>query len=291
MQTTLRKRLPGTPEPMHYWEGYDGVMIAGDSWGDTNGPLVVLSHGVGQTRHSWRGTGELLGKEGFYVVSYDARGHGDSGWSASGDYSRSAMVGDLQKLLTALGANDPFLVGASMGGATSLIAIGEDYVEASALVLVDIAPHTEAEGVGKINSFLEAHMSGFDSLEQVADAIQKYRPRKHQPKDLSGLAKNVRQGEDGRFYWHWDPELSDRVRDTADRRVRAAGKLTLPTLLVRGAQSDVVSEDSVDKFLALHPGAEYVNVEGARHMITGDKNDVFGDALIDFLKRNKGRQY
>ena len=76
------KRLAGTPNPMHMWNGADGVSIAGDAWGDPGGPLIVLLHGGGQTRHAWGATGEMLGGAGYFAVAIDARGHGDSTWSA-----------------------------------------------------------------------------------------------------------------------------------------------------------------------------------------------------------------
>ena len=88
------ERLPGAPEPMTYWDGAAG-RIAGDHWGDPVGPLVVLQHGGGQTRHAWRGVGETLGAAGYYTVSIDARGHGDSDWAPDGNYDRDAMVDDL----------------------------------------------------------------------------------------------------------------------------------------------------------------------------------------------------
>ncbi|WP_416140793.1 alpha/beta fold hydrolase [Halomonas sp. HK25] len=260
-------------------------MIAADSWGDSRGPLVLLSHGVGQTRHSWRNTGKLLGSCGYFVVAYDARGHGDSSWPSNGDYSRMAMIHDMRSIIKKLGKNNPALVGASMGGAASMVAVGEGFLEASALVLVDIAPHIESNGLSRINAFMEKNVDGFTSLEEVAAAIQKYSPRKNNDRNLDGLAKNVRFGEDGRYYWHWDPRLSARERDSTARRVAAAKNLSLPTLLVRGAKSDVVSQAGVDQFLSICPHAEYVNLQGARHMVAGDKNDIFGAAIIDFLSR------
>jgi pimeloyl-ACP methyl ester carboxylesterase len=136
-------RLPGTPEPMHMWKGSDGVRLAGDTWGHPDGPLVVLLHGGGQTRHAWGGTGELLGKTGYFALAYDARGHGDSDWSPDGDYSQDALVRDLKCVVAALGGRRPVLVGASMGGGTSLVASGERHIDAHALILVDIVPYTE----------------------------------------------------------------------------------------------------------------------------------------------------
>jgi non-heme chloroperoxidase len=278
-------RLPGTPEPMHMWQGADGVRLAGDSWGDASGPLVVLLHGVGQTRHAWGGTGKLLGAAGYHAVAFDARGHGDSGWPADADYSRDAMIRDLQCLLAAFDCWRPVLAGASLGGATSLVAVGEGHVHACALILVDIVPHTESTGVDKVNAFMAQQPAGFDSLEAVAEAISNYRPLQQRPRKLDGLAKNVRLGADGKYHWHWDPRIGARVRETNARREAAARGLTVPTLLVRGGHSDVVSEEGAQGFLALCPHSEYVNVAGAGHMVAGDRNDVFGQAAIAFLQR------
>ena len=116
------RRLPSAPEPMYYWEGHDGLKLAGDAWGDPDGPLVLLQHGGGQTRHAWKGAGETLGGAGYYAVAFDARGHGDSDWAPDGWYGQDAMVADLVELIAALGGRPPVLVGASMGGGTSLVA-------------------------------------------------------------------------------------------------------------------------------------------------------------------------
>jgi non-heme chloroperoxidase len=273
---------------MHFWPGVGGVRIAGDSWGDANGPLVLLQHGGGQTRHAWKNVGEILGKAGFYAVSFDARGHGDSDWAPDGRYGQDVMVEDLQCVVAALGNRRPALVGASMGGGTSLVAVGEDHVDATALVLVDIAPRIEMEGVDKIQAFMSQKPEGFDSLQEVADAIAAYQPHRQRPRNLEGLAKNVRLGTDGKYRWHWDPRFREIRRDTEKRRQRfeaCARQLTLPTLLVRGGLSDVLSEEGAQAFLELCPHSEYVNVAGAAHMVAGDRNDIFGNAVIDFLSR------
>jgi pimeloyl-ACP methyl ester carboxylesterase len=281
-------RLHGTPEPMHYWQGSSGNRIAGDMWGDSNGPLVVLQHGGGQTRHAWKRVGQQLGTAGYHAVSVDARGHGDSDWAADGVYGQDAMVADLQSLIAQLGNRRPVLVGASMGGGTSLVAIGEDHVDATALVLVDIAPRIETQGVGKIQAFMNLKPEGFDSLDEVADAIASYQPHRKSPSSLAGLAKNVRLGADGKYHWHWDPRFRNvsRALDLRQQRLEAcARRLTLPTLLVRGGLSDVLTEEGAQEFLRLCPHAEYVNVAGAAHMVAGDRNDSFGNAVIDFLAR------
>ncbi|HXC39768.1 MAG TPA: alpha/beta hydrolase [Burkholderiales bacterium] len=280
-------RLPGTPEPMRYWQG-NGVKLAGDFWGDENGPLVILQHGGGQTRHAWKGAGETLGEAGYFAVAFDARGHGDSDWAPDGVYGSDAMVKDLQCVLEQLGKRRPVLVGASMGGGTSLVAVGEDHVDATALVLVDIAPHIEKAGSDNIDRFMSQRPQGFDSLEQVADAIASYQPHRQRPRNLDGLAKNVRLGADGKYHWHWDPRFRRGRSNLEQRRARmeaCARRLSLPTLLVRGGLSDLLSEEGAQDFLRICPHAEYVNVTGAGHMVAGDRNDIFGTAVIAFLQR------
>lgn len=281
-------RLPGTPEPMHYWPGHGGIRIAGDSWGPADGPLVLLQHGGGQTRHAWKGAGETLGSAGYCAVAFDARGHGDSDWAPDGLYGQDVMVRDLECVVAALGNRRPVLVGASMGGGTSLVAVGEEHVDATALVLVDIAPNIESEGVKNIQAFMNLKPEGFDSLEEVAQAITSYQPHRSRPRNLDGLAKNVRMGADGKYHWHWDPRFraGRQVMDKRRERLEACSrKLALPTLLVRGGLSDLLSEEGAQTFLALCPHSEYVNVTGAGHMVAGDRNDVFAHAVIEFLMR------
>ena len=185
-------------------------------------------------------------------------------------------------------------MGASLGGIVSLLATGEDRrVEPPALVLVDIAHRSEREGVQRIRAFMSARPEGFASLEEVADAIASYQPHRARPRNLEGLAKNVRRGEDGRFHWHWDPRYFASRRDlsTAERERRttaAAGAIAqrgVPTLLVRGGLSDVLSEAGAREFLDLVPHAEYVNVTEAGHMVAGDRNDAFAGAVVEFLRR------
>lgn len=234
----------------------------------------------------------MLGAAGYHAVALDARGHGDSQWAADGEYGRDIMVDDLVAVVEQLDAGPPILVGASMGGNTSLAAIGEGRVQARALVLVDIAPRIKSEGTKKIGEFMSQKPNGFDSLEEVADAIANYQPHRTRPRTLDGLAKNIRLGDDGKFYWHWDPDYRRRppmTRDDIRTRTRrledSARRLTIPTLLVRGGLSDVLDEAGAQSFLALVPQAEYVNVTDAAHMVAGDRNDIFGEAVIEFLGR------
>ena len=255
--------------------------------GDPSGPLVILQHGGGQTRHAWRGTGEMLGAAGYHVVAIDARGHGDSDWAPDGVYGQDAMVQDLIEVIAALGDRRPVLVGASMGGGTSLVAVGEE--QSMRLHWYwSTSRRGRTRRIRNIAAFMSLKPDGFDTLDEVADAIAGYQPHRPRPRTLDGLAKNVRLGEDGKYHWHWDPKFRVGAADLVQRQARleaCAKNLALPTLLVRGGLSDVLSEEGAQSFLALCPTSEYVNVEGAAHMVAGDRNDVFAGAVIEFLSR------
>ena len=275
--------------------GRDGNRLASDAAGDPADPPAILLHGGGQTRHSWGTTLGALADKGWRAYAIDLRGHGDSEWAADGDYTLDAFAGDVLAIARTLGTA-PALVGASLGGIASLAAIGEHTDEhvARALVLVDVAPRMEEEGRMRIGTFMMEHMeSGFGSLDEVADAIQRYNPHRPRPSDLGGLAKNLRE-RDGRWYWHWDPEFiggrlggADETRaslvDPARLR-EAAAALTVPTLLVRGRVSDLLSEEGARELLELVPHAQMVDVAGAGHMVAGDRNDLFNDAVVTFLE-------
>ena len=275
--------------------GRDGIRLVGDAVGDPGDPPVLLAHGGGQTRHSWHTTTTHLGTHGWYAVSLDLRGHGDSAWAPDGDYSVDAFSSDLIEVCRTLGR--PALIGASLGGTSSLLALGRtaDAPCGRALVMVDIAPHIEIAGADRILTFMRTNMEqGFASLDEVADAVHAYNPHRPRPTDLSGLRKNVRQRDNGRWYWHWDPAfmsirpVDDESRTRAHRAEHlddAARSLRVPTLLVRGRQSDLLSEEGAQQFLRTVPHAEYADVGGAGHMVAGDRNDAFNDAVVSFLDR------
>jgi non-heme chloroperoxidase len=271
------------------YEGDGGLRLAGDAYGDPGDPPVVLLHGGGQTRHAWGGTAAALAADGWYAVSLDLRGHGDSAWDPAGDYSVDALARDLRCVVRALG-RAPVVVGASLGGLTALAAAGEsDTPLVAAVVLVDIAPRVEPDGVQRIIEFMTGNPGGFATLEEAADAIADYSVHRPRPKDLSGLRKNLRLGDDGRYRCHWDPKMMSCDRRASatrnpERLERCAQALRVPTLLVRGRMSDIVSEEGARAFLALVPHARYADVSGAGHMVAGDRNDAFSSAVLAFLR-------
>jgi pimeloyl-ACP methyl ester carboxylesterase len=273
-----------------------GLTLRGDVFGDA-GPPVLMLHGGGQTRHSWRKTALTLAREGFRAVTFDQRGHGDSDRAPDQAYSFIDFAADAAALARGIAARmgeKPAVVGASLGGLSSLIASGAaDGNPFSALILVDVTPRMDPVGVSAVQGFMrEKAREGFASVEEAADAIAAYLPHRPRPKSLAGLAKNLRHGADGRFYWHWDPAFIDGPRRIEGARekiealgLEAAAALAIPALLVRGGSSELVREDQAREFLSLAKGSEFADVAEARHMVAGDSNGAFTAAVLDFLKR------
>jgi len=282
------------------FKGVDGLRLAGDRFvpdGAAGGVPVVFLHGGGQTRHSWGGTARQVAARGMTAYTLDARGHGDSDWAPGGDYRLTLFAGDVEAVIGEFGER-PVLVGASLGGLTSILLTGELAPGvARAVVLVDIVPDMEPAGAERIRAFMaERANEGFASLEEAADLVAGYNTHRSRPADPSGLAKNLRE-RDGRWYWHWDPRFMDPSEGRApseimdvDRLHAAVGRMVadVPVLLVRGRMSDLVSEDKATEFLARFPAIEFVDVSGAGHMVAGDRNDAFTEAVLAFLDRIGG---
>jgi pimeloyl-ACP methyl ester carboxylesterase len=278
----------------HEFIGRDGNRLAADEAGPADGPPAVLIHGGGQTRHAWGTTLQAIAERGWHGFSLDLRGHGDSEWAADGDYTMGAFAGDVEAVARSL-PRPPVLIGASLGGLSSLTAVGDaddPAAVARALVMVDVAARIEKTGTDRIGDFMKADIDGFDSLEQVADAIASYNPHRPRPKSLEGLKKNLRE-RDGRWYWHWDPAFINGKFGSPDETrsslvdhgslEASARRLTVPLLLVRGRMSDLLSEEGAKEMLALVPHARFADVAGAGHMVAGDRNDAFNEAVLSFL--------
>lgn len=266
-----------------------GIRLALTVAGPEDGEPVLFFHGGGQTRHAWARSCKALGARGWRAIAVDMRGHGDSDWADS--YRVADFAADARALAAAQ-QRPPVMVGASLGGLSALVAnAGEDAPSevSRALVLVDIAPRVNAAGVERILGFMAAHASGFASLDEAAAAVAAYQPHRDQKGDSSGLRKNLRQHDDGRWYWHWDPKMLthfQRVRNVAsdeDVFYRAAERLRQPVLLVHGQMSDVVNADITREFQQRIPHARIADVGGAGHMVAGDRNDVFLEAVLEFL--------
>ncbi|KGF70220.1 peroxidase [Hoeflea sp. BAL378] len=286
------------------FHGHSGNRLAGDLHeprGVEHGNPVLLLHGGGQTRHAWGGAARRIADSGHTAFTIDQRGHGGSEWVGDLAYATEDYADDTVAVcrdIAALCGAAPVLVGASLGGISGLLASHRGGAGLIAgLVLVDITPHMDADGVSKVQGFMAARMrEGFATLEEAAAAIAAYLPNRPPRRSLEGLAKNLRKGADGRYRWHWDPAFIDgpRTINTGGEAIQqdmiaAARSLQCPVLLVRGQQSELVTEEAVEAFREMVPHAAFVDVSGAGHMVAGDRNDAFNDAVLGFLDTLEGR--
>ena len=281
-----------TPQTVKF-RGVDDITLIADEWNRgaesaTERPSVLLLHGGGQNRFSWKKTGQILADEGLHVVALDSRGHGDSDRSPNANYAVETLCADTLRVLDQIG-RPAVLIGASMGGLTGILAADAAGPEkVTRLVLVDVVPRFEKSGSARIREFMFNHVHGFDTLEQAAEAVAAYLPHRTKPRSPEGLKKNLRH-RDGRWYWHWDPAFLTKPQDDPFIRVekleQAATDLTIPILLIRGKLSDVVSIEGVRDFLKKVPAAEFVELSDAGHTAAGDDNDAFSEVVVQFVSR------
>jgi pimeloyl-ACP methyl ester carboxylesterase len=273
------------------FRGVDDLNLIADEWNRgadsaTDHPSILMLHGGGQNRHSWKNTGQILADAGFHVVALDSRGHGDSDRSPTADYSVESLCGDTLQVLYQIG-RPVVLIGASMGGLTGIAAAHEAGPElVTKLILVDVVPRFEKDGSARIRDFMFSGIDGFDSLDEAAEAVAAYLPHRTKPRSPEGLKKNLRL-RDGRWYWHWDPAFLTKPADDPfirmDKLERAAINLEIPILLIRGKLSDVVTPEGVEDFLAKVPHAQFVELSEAGHTAAGDDNDAFTEAVVRFV--------
>jgi pimeloyl-ACP methyl ester carboxylesterase len=266
-----------------------GISLAADITGPETGLPILFLHGSGQTRQSWGKALNEGARHGYRTIALDMRGHGDSEWSPDGQYELGLFADDLHAVLGQF-TIPPVVVGASLGGLAGMLTAARAPQLMRALVLVDITARIEFDGTREVMDFMGSGLDGFASIEEAADAVAAYLPHRDRPRDTRGLARNLRLRQ-GRYYWHWDPafmkmgENAQTQKDAPARLEAAARTLTLPTLLLRGGRSRIVSEAGAREFLTLVPHAEHVNIADAHHMVAGDANDAFNRAVFDFVTR------
>ena len=277
------------------FQGDNSLTLVADEWnrgaGDPDRPTILMLHGGGQNRFSWKNTGQILADRGLHVIALDARGHGDSDRAPNAEYNVEAFARDAAGVIGQIG-RAVVLIGASMGGLTGIItANSEGPNSVVKLVLVDVVPRFESEGTHRIRDFMSRHVNGFESLDHAADAIADYLPHRKRPRNVDGLKKNLRH-RNGRWHWHWDPAFVTSVGNDpfvdVDRMEQAAINLQIPILLIRGKLSDVVSPEGVEDFLAKVPNADFVELSDAGHTAAGDDNDAFSEAVVAFVTRLDG---
>lgn len=266
----------------------DELTLMAEGFGDPSAPPVLFFHGGGDSRSAWRGSARRIAEAGYYGLTFDLRGHGESDWATGGDYLLDAYARDVEALLEAF--DQPVvLVGASRGGQAALVGGSRHPDRVRLIMFADVAPLMNDGGVDGIRDFFRASEAGFSDVDQAADALSTHlgQPRLA---DASGLAKSMRAGADGRLYWYWDPRTTAPEflypPSEGQALLDAAARVESPVMLVKAELSTIVTAAGVARFRELAPQLELVEAKGAHHMFTSDRNDQFAETLLRALERN-----
>jgi pimeloyl-ACP methyl ester carboxylesterase len=269
----------------------DGLELAGTAYGDPAAPPVLFFHGGGQSRNAWIGSAKTVAQAGYYGISFDLRGHGDSDWSADGDYLLDSFGRDVEHLIFRF--DQPVtLVGASRGGQAALVGGSSHPHRVRLIMLADVAPMMRDDGVDGIRAFFAEGEAGFATLDEAADSLARHL---NQPRmvDSRRLARAMRQDDAGRWHWRWDPATGKREflhpPSEGEALLAAAARLKSPVVLVRAELSHLLTDEGVARFEQLAPQLEVIIAKGVGHMFTADRNDAFAAQLLECLKRTPAR--
>lgn len=255
-------------------------------WGTSGRPPILFLHGGALTAHTWDVV--CLGlRDDYHCVALDQRGHGDSEWSPIMDYAPEAHGRDIDGVLEAMGFDRVVLVGQSMGGLNAFVYTAQHPDRVAALVLIDVGPEIRIAGAQRIGAFV-AGTAELDSIDAFVEQALAFNPLRDRRLLTWSVLHNVRQLANGKWVRKNDTRLfaGVGVEDVA-RRIEVywqdVAAITCPTLVVRGALSDVFLDDAAERFAAALPQGRWVRVQGAGHTVQGDNPAGLIAALRPFL--------
>lgn len=255
-------------------------------WGPPAAPPVVLLHGITGHARTWDDEARLLA-ERRRVLALDQRGHGDSDPAPDGDYGDDALLGDLDAFVHALGLGRVSLLALSLGGRVAINYAGRYPAQVERLVVVDIGPEIAPAGRARVGTLMATAPERFASIEDVIIHMRANAPRYTDAMLRHRAQHAVRPLPGGGFTWKYDRALRDAIRQG---RLRVPADLwpqwraiACPTLLVRGAESDVLSDETAKRMIDALPGARLVVVPDAGHTVPGDQPAAFQALLREFL--------
>ena len=252
-------------------------------WGDASAPPFVVLHGFTGHARSWDSFAAAMAAK-YRVLCLDQRGHGDSDWTE--DYSTTAMVGDVAAFITALGLGSYDLLGLSMGGSNAIHFAGANPAGLERLVIVDIGPEILASGSGRIAAGTAASDT-FDTPEEAIAAGRRGNARADEHELQHRVRNNLLRTQDGKWTYRYDRRLRDssrpRPRASTDENWAAWKRINVPTLLIRGGESDILAKSIAEKMVETNANCNLVEVAGSGHSIPLEAPRGFLEAVRTFL--------
>ena len=255
-------------------------------WGTKGLRPILFLHGGALTAHTWDLCCLAL-RESYHCMALDQRGHGDTDWAPDLDYSIAAQREDVKGFAEAVGLGQFVLVGMSMGAINGLAYAIEYPVTLSALVLIDAGPNVRRPGSRRIRDFVNGGAEP-ETLEAIIERAMSFNPRRDPLILRRSLMHNLRQQTDGTWIWKYDRRRFQQMggdRHAAERRGLAAGlaRVTCPTLVVRGGESDVFHDEDAERLAAGLSDGRWITIPKAGHTVQGDNPKDLAAALREFL--------
>lgn len=255
-------------------------------WGEPAAPPVVLLHGITGHARTWdRLAADLAGR--YRVLALDQRGHGDSDAAPGGDYRVSSMADDLGAFADRLGLDRFLLLGLSMGGRVAIAYAGARPERVQRLVVVDIGPDIHLPGLERIRAMMAGAPERIESIEQAVAYVRRANPLYAEDELRQRVAHGLRRAADGSLEWKYDRALREMMRGGGRREDvdlwAPLGRITCPTLVVRGALSDILSPAIAQKMLEALRDGRLAEIDGAGHTVPGDQPEAFSGAVRAFL--------
>ncbi|MCY4144460.1 MAG: alpha/beta hydrolase [Gammaproteobacteria bacterium] len=251
-----------------------------------NAPTLVLLHGFSGHARSWDFFAETA-TDRFRVLALDQRGHGETDWSTDASYGVLEMKEDLVCFVRALGLDNYYLVGLSMGGMVAMNFAGDCPVGLQKLVIVDIAPEIGSVGARAIQERVR-QSDEFDSVEQAFERARAANPIPPDDVYFHRVRHSLMRTENGKWTYRYDrayrtPGDAPRRRPSAEEGWQAVARISVPTMLVRGEHSPLLTREIADKFVGVAEDCTFVEIPGSGHSVPLDKPKEFGDAVLSFL--------
>ena len=275
--------------------GAHGLTLHALEWSREGTPLVFL-HGFGNDCHVWDESAPLVAAH-YRTLAFDLRGHGDSDCDAEGRYDHQSMALDVEAALEALGIDRLVLVGHSMGGRVAMHFAGSHPERMAGLVIVDSGPDLDKRGTTRIRMESESAELTFDSIREYERLLLELYPAA-KPSTMAKLARHwLRERPDGKFEPKLDPsfrrwrapeqsadELRAYMSGEAERLWKALEIVPCPTLVVRGAASDVLSAETADRMVDdVLANGQLAVIARASHSVMLDNAEGFNEALVSFV--------
>ncbi|GIW07651.1 MAG: hydrolase [Dehalococcoidia bacterium] len=238
-------------------------------WGDPAAPPVVLLHGTTSNAHSWDRVAAMLARK-YRAIALDARNHGDSDTSPV-PYNRDMLAEDVAATVDALGFARFGLIGLSMGGRTAMVYAGHHPDRVERLVIEDIGPETPAAATAAVMERIRTSPQRFNSLDEYI-AWSRQSLQFADEEWLREKARHAtRQLPDGTYENKYRHNQSQNAPLTTELNLwEHIAKITCPTLIVRGSESEVLTAEIADRMAEVMPNARHIVIERAGHPVHED---------------------